>query len=67
VLTSEEEGDIKGEVVFVQKHPPAGPIFIRGNITGEINFPLPSWCKNCFMHRFACWKTWSSHSASRRP
>ncbi|KAF7286357.1 superoxide dismutase [Cu-Zn]-like [Rhynchophorus ferrugineus] len=34
VLTSEGEGSVGGEVVFVQKHPPNGPIFIRGNITG---------------------------------
>ncbi|KAL1489332.1 hypothetical protein ABEB36_014249 [Hypothenemus hampei] len=35
VLTSDQdESAVKGEVVFVQKHPPGGPIFIRGNITG---------------------------------
>ncbi|XP_050302087.1 superoxide dismutase [Cu-Zn]-like [Anthonomus grandis grandis] len=34
VLTSESDEAIKGEIIFLQKHPPGGPIFIRGNITG---------------------------------
>ncbi|KAH1021533.1 hypothetical protein HUJ04_011036 [Dendroctonus ponderosae] len=38
VLVSEEDEGVKGEVVFVQKHPPVGPVFIRGNITGKEQF-----------------------------
>ncbi|XP_066155231.1 superoxide dismutase [Cu-Zn]-like [Euwallacea fornicatus] len=34
VLTSEDEDDVKGEIVFLQKHHPSGPVFIRGNVTG---------------------------------
>ncbi|CAG9760572.1 unnamed protein product [Ceutorhynchus assimilis] len=34
ILSSVEESGVQGEIVFVQKHPPVGPIFIRGNITG---------------------------------
>ncbi|KAJ8932724.1 hypothetical protein NQ314_014420, partial [Rhamnusium bicolor] len=28
------EGEIKGELLFIQKHPPVGETAIRGNITG---------------------------------
>ncbi|XP_060529826.1 uncharacterized protein LOC132704089 [Cylas formicarius] len=34
VLSSEGESEVKGEITFVQKQPPGGPVFIRGNITG---------------------------------
>lgn len=34
VLQPEGESGINGEIVFLQRHPPAGPTLIRGNITG---------------------------------
>ncbi|XP_017772663.1 PREDICTED: superoxide dismutase [Cu-Zn], chloroplastic-like [Nicrophorus vespilloides] len=34
VLQSEGENTVKGEIIFVQRHPPAGPVIIRGNLTG---------------------------------
>nr|ALR99799.1 putative extracellular copper/zinc superoxide dismutase [Phaedon cochleariae] len=34
VLQGEGENDVKGEIMFVQQHPPIGPVLIRGNITG---------------------------------
>lgn len=34
VLGGEGESDVKGELVFTQRHPPTGPIWIKGNITG---------------------------------
>lgn len=34
LLAGEGESAVKGEVVFVQRHPPAGPILIKGNLTG---------------------------------
>lgn len=34
ILSGEGESEVKGEITFVQRHPPAGPVWIRGNITG---------------------------------
>lgn len=34
LLQGEGESPVKGELHFVQRHPPAGPVIIRGNITG---------------------------------
>nr|ALN12439.1 putative copper/zinc superoxide dismutase [Chrysomela lapponica]ALN12444.1 putative copper/zinc superoxide dismutase [Chrysomela lapponica] len=34
VLVGEEESEVKGEIMFIQQHPPIGPVLIRGNITG---------------------------------
>lgn len=34
VLTAEDESDVKGEITFTQRHPPAGAVWIKGNITG---------------------------------
>lgn len=34
IIQGEDESDIKGDLLFVQKRPPVGPTFIRGNITG---------------------------------
>lgn len=33
ILTS-EENSIKGDIIFTQPHPPAGPVLIEGNVTG---------------------------------
>ncbi|CAH0556024.1 unnamed protein product [Brassicogethes aeneus] len=34
LVQSEGEGSISGEVFFLQRHPPAGPVYVRANITG---------------------------------
>ena len=34
LLQGDGESAVKGEIVFVQRHPPVGPVTIRGNITG---------------------------------
>ncbi|XP_018573175.1 superoxide dismutase [Cu-Zn]-like [Anoplophora glabripennis] len=34
VIRGEDESQIKGEILFLQKRPPVGPTVIRGNITG---------------------------------
>lgn len=31
---AEDSAQVKGELLFTQSHPPAGPVLIRGNITG---------------------------------
>ncbi|KAK4875851.1 hypothetical protein RN001_012273 [Aquatica leii] len=41
IIHAEGDGDIKGEIMFTQRHPPTGPVFIKGNITG-----LPNGGKN---------------------
>lgn len=34
VIEGDDESDIKGELIFLQKRPPVGPAVIRGNIIG---------------------------------
>ncbi|XP_023012315.1 superoxide dismutase [Cu-Zn] [Leptinotarsa decemlineata] len=34
ILQGEAESDVKGEIMFIQNHPPIGPTLITGNITG---------------------------------
>ncbi|KAJ8935175.1 hypothetical protein NQ318_000836 [Aromia moschata] len=34
VIEGEQENGVKGELIFMQKHPPAGPTLIQGNVTG---------------------------------
>lgn len=34
MIQSEGENPIKGEIYFLQSHPPAGPVIIKGNVTG---------------------------------
>ncbi|XP_049823625.1 superoxide dismutase [Cu-Zn]-like [Aethina tumida] len=34
LISSEGDSSVTGEVFFTQKHPPAGPVYVRGNITG---------------------------------
>lgn len=33
LLQGEGESSAKGEIVFFQRHPPSGPILVRGNLT----------------------------------
>ena len=33
VIQGEGEGAAKGELVFYQRHPPTGPILVKGNLT----------------------------------
>ncbi|KAF5306168.1 hypothetical protein FQR65_LT07444 [Abscondita terminalis] len=46
IIHSEGEGGIKGEIMFVQRHPPTGPVFVKGNITG-----LPSGKHGLHIHQ----------------